>query len=160
MVAPDEDRAHYSSSGYLTIGRSEASDLQTPSTGLVQNLNLDFNAVLVQAIIETIQCMAPDGSPLALLAQKGAEAVNLIVAKKLAGVPRGEPFAGRNNRAGRAQSEAASSASPNRHLFEHDARRCITQNCNAQEHGRNQNDLRNVIEDRRGIRDRTPSPPP
>jgi hypothetical protein len=69
MVVPDEDQAHHSSSGYLTIGRSEASDVQTPSTGLVQNLNPDFNAVLVQAIMETIQRMAPDGSPLALLVQ-------------------------------------------------------------------------------------------
>jgi hypothetical protein len=40
-------------------------------------MNPDFNAVHVQAIIETIQRMAPDGSPLALLAQQGAEAVNL-----------------------------------------------------------------------------------
>jgi hypothetical protein len=66
--------------------------------GLVQNLNLDFNAVQVQAIMETIHHMAPDGSPLALLAQQGAEAVNLIVAEKSASVPRGEPSAGHNNR--------------------------------------------------------------
>jgi hypothetical protein len=46
------------------FGRSEASDAQTPSTGLVQNLNSDFNAVRVQAIMETIQHMAPDGYPL------------------------------------------------------------------------------------------------
>jgi hypothetical protein len=37
--------------------------------------------------METIQCMAPDGSPLALLAQQGAEVVNLVVAEKSAGVP-------------------------------------------------------------------------
>jgi hypothetical protein len=110
--------------------------------------------------METIQRMAPDGSSLALLAQRGAEAVNLIVAEKSAGVPRGEPSAGHNNRAGRARSEVASSANPNRHLSEHDARRCITQNRNAREYGRNQNDLHNVIEDRRRIQDRTPSPPP
>jgi hypothetical protein len=47
--------------------------------------------------METIQCMAPDGSPLALLAQQGAEAANLIVAEKSAGVPRGEPSVGRND---------------------------------------------------------------
>jgi hypothetical protein len=99
-------------------------------------------------------------SPLALLAQQGAEAVNLIVAEKSAGVPRGEPSAGHNNSAGRAQSEATSSASLNQHLSEHNAHRRITQNRNAWEHGRNWNDLRNVIEDRRHIRDRTPSPPP
>jgi hypothetical protein len=39
-------------------------------------------------------------------------------------------------------------------------RRRITQNHNAREHGRNRDDLCNVIEDRRRIRDRTPSPPP
>jgi hypothetical protein len=80
MVAPDGDRARNSSSGYPTIGRSEVIDAQTPSARLVQNLNPDFNAVQVQAIIETIQRMSPDGSPLALLAQQGAETVNLVVA--------------------------------------------------------------------------------
>jgi hypothetical protein len=71
MVAPNRDRSHNSSSGYPTIGRSEASDAQTRSVGLVQNLIPDFNAVRVQAIMETIQRMAPDGSPLALMAQQG-----------------------------------------------------------------------------------------
>jgi hypothetical protein len=69
MVAPNEDQPRHSSSGYPTIGRSKASDARTPSTGLIQNLNPDFNVVRVQAIMETIQRMAPDGSPLALLAQ-------------------------------------------------------------------------------------------
>jgi hypothetical protein len=68
MVAPSRDWSCNSSSGYPTIGRSEASDAQTPSMGLNQNLNLDFNAVQVQTIMETIQRMALDGSPLALLA--------------------------------------------------------------------------------------------
>jgi hypothetical protein len=104
--------------------------------------------------------MSPDGSPLALLTQQGAEAMNLVIAKKLADVPQGEPYAGHNNRTRRVRSETASSASPNRHLSEHDARRCITQNHNAHEYGCNRDDLRNVIEDRRRIRDRTPSPPP
>jgi hypothetical protein len=69
MVAPNEDQPRHSSSRYPTIWRSEASDARTPSTGLIQNLNPDFNVVHVQAIMETIQRMAPDGSPLALLAQ-------------------------------------------------------------------------------------------
>jgi hypothetical protein len=120
MVAPDGDRARNNSSGYPTIGRSEVTDAQTPSAGLVRNLNPDFNVVWVQVIMETILRMAPDGSPLALLAQQGAEAANLVVAKKSAGVPRGEPSAGHNDRAGRARSEAASSASPRRHLSEHE----------------------------------------
>jgi hypothetical protein len=67
MVTPDRDRARNNSSRYPTIGRSEASDAQTPSVGLIQNLNLEFYAVRVHAIMETIQRMAPDGSPLTLL---------------------------------------------------------------------------------------------
>jgi hypothetical protein len=102
MVAPDGDQARNGSSGYPIIGRSEATDAQTPSAGLVQNLNPDFNVIWVQVIMETIQCMAPDGSPLALLAQQRAEAVNLVVAEKSAGVPREEPSVGCNDQAGRA----------------------------------------------------------
>jgi hypothetical protein len=69
---------------------------------LIQNLNPDFNAIWVQAIMEIIQRMALDGSPLALLAQQGAEAANLIVAEKSASIPQGEPSVGRNNRGRRA----------------------------------------------------------
>jgi hypothetical protein len=69
MVAPNGDQFHNSSSGYPTIGRSETSDAQTPSAGLVQNLNPDFNLVQVQAIMETIQRMTPNDPPLALMAQ-------------------------------------------------------------------------------------------
>jgi hypothetical protein len=126
MVAPNGDRSRNNSSGYLTIGRSETSYAQTPSAMLDHNLNPDFNAVRVQAIIETIQRMAHDGSPLALLAQQGAEAANLVIAEKSASIPRREPSVGHNDRARRAQSEAASSASPNRYLDENDARRRIT----------------------------------
>jgi hypothetical protein len=68
MVAPNGDRSSNTSSRYPTIERSEASDARTTSGGLAQNLNPDFNAVRVQAIMETIQRMAPDGSPLAVLA--------------------------------------------------------------------------------------------
>jgi hypothetical protein len=131
MVAPNGDRSCNSSSGYPTIRRSETSDAKTPSARLVRNLNLDFNAVRIQATMETIQCMAPDGSPLVLLAQQGAEAANLVVAEKSVGIPRREPSVGLNDRARHARSEAASSASPNRYLAENDARRCITQNRNA-----------------------------
>jgi hypothetical protein len=98
MVAPNGDRSHNSSNRYPTIGRSEASDARTPSDGLVWNLNLDFNAVRVQVIMETIQRMAPDGSRLAVLARQGAEATNLVVAEKSAGVPRREPSVGNNDR--------------------------------------------------------------
>jgi hypothetical protein len=68
MVAPNGDRSHNNSSRYLTIGRLEASNARTPRAGLVQNLNPDFNAMRVQAIMENIQWMTPDGSPLAILA--------------------------------------------------------------------------------------------
>jgi hypothetical protein len=122
MVAPNEDQPRHSSSGYPTIGRSEASDARSPSTGLVQNLNPDFNVVRVQAIMETIQRMAPDGSPLALLAQQGAEVANLVVAEKSTGVHRREPSGGHNDRARRARSEVASSFSPNQRLAGNDAR--------------------------------------
>jgi hypothetical protein len=122
MVASNEDQPRHSSSGYPTIGRYEALDARTPSTGLVRNLNPDFNAVRVQAIMETIQRMAPDGSPLALLPQQGAEAANLVVAEKLTGVPRREPSGGHNDRARRARSEVTSSFSPNRCLARNNAR--------------------------------------
>jgi hypothetical protein len=158
MVTPNGGQTHNSSSGYPTIGRSETSGAQTPSVGLVQNLNSDFNAIRVQAIMETIQRMAPDGSPLALLAQQGAEVVNLVVAEKSASGLRREPSAGHNDRARRARSEAASSTSPNQHLAENDACRCIMQNRSAWKYGHNRDDLHNVIKDRRRIRDRTSSP--
>ena len=101
--------------------------------------------------METIQCMTPNDSPLALLAQQGAEAVNLVVADKSASGPRREPSGGQNDWAMHVRSEAAFSASPNRHLAKNDARRCITQNRNAWEYGRNRDDLRNVIEDQRHL---------
>jgi hypothetical protein len=63
--------------------------------------------------METIQRMTPDGSPLALLAQQGVEATNLIVIENSASGPRREPSAGHNDWARHARSEAASSASPN-----------------------------------------------
>jgi hypothetical protein len=118
MVAPNGDQSHNSSDGYHTIGRLETSDAQTPSAGLVQNLNSDFNVVRVQAIMETIWRMAPDDSPLALLAQQWAEAVNLVVAENSASGSRREPYVAHNDRVMRAQSEAVSSASPNRYLAE------------------------------------------
>jgi hypothetical protein len=55
MVVPNGDRSNNTPSRYPTIERSEASDAQTPSGGLCRNLNLDFNAIRVQAIMETIQ---------------------------------------------------------------------------------------------------------
>jgi hypothetical protein len=159
MVIPNGDRSNNTSSRYPTIGRSEVFNARTPSGGLVWKLNPDFNAVRVQAIVETIQRMAPDGSPLAVLAQQGTEAANLVVAEKSAGFPRSEPSIGDNDRVRRALSEAASSASPNRRLSKHDVRRRITQNCVAREYVRERDDLHNIIEDWRHLMLRTPSPP-
>jgi hypothetical protein len=141
MVAPNEDQPRHSSSGYPTIGRFEASDARTPSTRLIRNLNPDFNVVRVQAIMETIQRMTPDGSPLALLAQQEAEAANLVVAEKSTSVSRREPSGDHNDRARRARSEVASSFSLNRRLAGNDARRRITQNRNVREYGRDRDDL-------------------
>jgi hypothetical protein len=61
--------------------RSEASDTRTPNEWMIQNLNSDFNDIQLQIIIESIQRMAPEGSPLIALAQQGAEVVNVIVAQ-------------------------------------------------------------------------------
>jgi hypothetical protein len=83
--------------------------------------------------METIQRMAPDGSPLAFLAQQGAKAVNLVVAEKSASGPQREPSTGHNNWARHARSEAASSASRNEHLAKNDVHRCNTHNRNTRE---------------------------
>jgi hypothetical protein len=54
MVILNGDRSSNNSSRYPTIGRSETSDARTPSGGLDQNLNPNFNVVQVQTIMETI----------------------------------------------------------------------------------------------------------
>jgi hypothetical protein len=100
--------------------------------------------------------MAP---PLAVLAQQGAEAANLVITEMSASIRRREPSVNNNDRARRVRSEAVSSASPNQRLSEHDARRCITQNHGAREYDCEWDDLRNIIEDWRRLRLRTPSPP-
>jgi hypothetical protein len=97
MVAPNGDRSSNTSNRYPTIRRSEASDVQTLSGGLAQNLNPDFNVVRVQAIMKTIQCTVSNGSPLAILSQQGAEAANHIITEKSADVPQREPSVGGND---------------------------------------------------------------
>jgi hypothetical protein len=52
--------------------------------------------------METIQHMAPDDSPLTVLAQQGAEVANLIIVEKSVDVPRREPSVSDNDRARRA----------------------------------------------------------
>jgi hypothetical protein len=101
--------------------------------------------------------MAPDGSPLAIVAQQGAEAANLVIMEKSVGVLWRELSVGDNDRAKHARSEVVSLASPNRRLSDHDAWRRITQNCTVQEYGRERDNLCNVIKDQRHLRLRTPS---
>jgi hypothetical protein len=45
------------------------SDARTPSSNIVRNLNLDFNKVRLQIIMESIQWVVPPDSPLVALAQ-------------------------------------------------------------------------------------------
>jgi hypothetical protein len=86
MLTPARVPSQNNSSRYPTIRRSEASDVQTPSNRLARNLKQNFNTVRLQTIMESIQCMAPEGSPLLALAQQGAEAANhVIVAERSAG---------------------------------------------------------------------------
>jgi hypothetical protein len=59
MVALAGGPSHNSSSRYPTIGRSEAFDAQTFNDGMIQNLNLYFNTIRFQTIIESIQQMSP-----------------------------------------------------------------------------------------------------
>jgi hypothetical protein len=48
---------------------------------MIHNLNLDFNATWLQTIMESIQRMAAEGSPLVALAEQGAEAANFVIAE-------------------------------------------------------------------------------
>jgi hypothetical protein len=61
------------------------SNAQMPNNEMIQNLNSDFNAIRLQTIMESIQWMAPEGSPLVALAQQGAEAANFIIETTLEG---------------------------------------------------------------------------
>jgi hypothetical protein len=45
------------------------SDAQTPNDVMIQNLNLDFNAIRLKTIMESIQWMALESSPLVAMAQ-------------------------------------------------------------------------------------------
>jgi hypothetical protein len=112
MGAPNGDRSHNNSSRYPTVGRSEASDAQTPRGGLVRNLNPDINAG--PSYYGNHPVHGARWLPLAILAQQGIEAANLVIIEKSASVPRREPSVGDNDRTRHARSEVASAASPNR----------------------------------------------
>jgi hypothetical protein len=137
------------------------SDAQTPNDGMIRNLNLNFNAIQLYTIMESIQRMAPEDSPLVSLARQGAKAVNFIVAQRSVDNPRGEPSV--DNRSNewvkRAQSEAVASASGNRCLADNDTRQRITQNYHQRGCGRDREDLHNIINDWRRLKARSSTPP-
>jgi hypothetical protein len=68
MVGPPRGNSQNSSSKYPTIGGSEMSDSRTPSSNIVWNLNLDFNTVRLQTMMESIRRMIPPDSLLIALA--------------------------------------------------------------------------------------------
>jgi hypothetical protein len=94
MVAPVGAPSNNNSSQYPTIVRLKVSDARTPDDRLIQNLNSYFNAMYLQIIMESIQCMALEGSPLVSLAQQGVDAANYVIAERSADNPRGEPSVG------------------------------------------------------------------
>jgi hypothetical protein len=63
------------------------SNARTSNNRIIQNLNPDFNGIRFQTIMESIQWITPEGSPLVALAQEEAEAVNFIIAQRLTGNP-------------------------------------------------------------------------
>jgi hypothetical protein len=106
--------------------------------------------------------MAPEGSPLLALAQQGAEAANhVIVAERSTSNHQEEPSIGNwlDGWAKRAWSEAASSASSNCLLAYNDACPLITHNHWQREYDYDHDDLCNVIDDRKRLRARSPTPP-
>jgi hypothetical protein len=113
MVALNGDPSHNSSDAHERM---------------IQNLHPDFNAIWLQTIMESIQQMTPEGSPLVALAQQVAEVTNIIVAQRSADNPRGEPSVGNrsDDRGKRVRSEATSSASDNHRLADNDVQQWIT----------------------------------
>jgi hypothetical protein len=94
MVTPARAPSHNSSNRYPTIRRLEAFDARTLNDGMIWNLNPDVNVVQLQTIMKSIQRMTPEGSPLLVVVQQGAEAVNYIIAQRSTGNPREEPSVG------------------------------------------------------------------
>jgi hypothetical protein len=161
MVGHGKADSRNSSSKYPTIRGSVASDARTPSNWVVQNLNLNFNAIRLQATMVSIQRLVPQYSPLAALAQQGAEAVvQIITVKQSMGNKQGQPSV-RNrsaDRGKRAQSEEASSASSGKRLADGDAHHRITQKHRQCENDHDPANLCNAIDVWRHNRVRMPSP--
>jgi hypothetical protein len=68
MVASVGAPSHNSYIRYPTIRRSETFDARTLNDEMIRNLNSDFNGVQLQTIMESIQPMTHEGSPLVALA--------------------------------------------------------------------------------------------
>jgi hypothetical protein len=68
MVGPSRAASCNSSNKYSSIKGSEASNARTPSNRVVWNLNRNFNTTRLQTIMESIQHLAPQDSPLVALA--------------------------------------------------------------------------------------------
>jgi hypothetical protein len=95
MVGPGRVACRNSSSRYPTIRVSETSDARTPSNRVVRNLNPDFNIIWLQTIMESIQRLVPQDSPLVALIQQGVETMGQIVATQLSmGNQHSEPSIG------------------------------------------------------------------
>jgi hypothetical protein len=106
--------------------------------------------------------MALEGSPLLALAQQGAKASNHVIAtERSASNHRGEPSISNRTDGWRkcARSEVAALASGNRCLADNDVHQQITQNYRQREYCRDRDNLRNVIDDQRRLRARSPTPP-
>jgi hypothetical protein len=129
MVGHSRVDSRNNSSKYPMIRGSMMSDAQTPSNRVVQNINPDFNAVQPQTILESIQCMTHQDSPVATLVQQGAEAVVQITVAELSITnQQGKPSIGnRSDDWGkRARSEEASSISGGKRLVDSDTCHQIT----------------------------------
>jgi hypothetical protein len=80
MVGTARGDSQNSSSRYPTIRGSKSFDAQTPNNKVVWNLNPYFNVVRLQTIMELIQWMVLQDSPLVALDQQGVEVTGHIVA--------------------------------------------------------------------------------
>jgi hypothetical protein len=87
MVAPAGGPSQNNSSRYPTIGRLEVSNDRMPNGEMIRNLNPEFNVIRLETIMESIQRMAHEGSPLIALAQQGDEVANIVVAQQSADNP-------------------------------------------------------------------------
>jgi hypothetical protein len=114
-----------STSSGASTDRDSIEDYPEISNRVVRNLNLSFNTVQLQTIMESIQHLVPQDSPLVAWAQLGNEAVGqIIAAESSADNHWGKPSIGNRSKdwAKCARSKEASSTISNRRLVEGDDR--------------------------------------